>query len=457
MTNHGMTNHGMTNHGTTNHRQLHFNAFLMSCGHHEAAWRLPDSDPFANLDLGHWTRLAQLAERGAFDSVFLADAPALWGNAAHRPGGALEPTVLLTALAGVTSHIGLIATASTTYNDPFNLARRFASLDHISGGRAGWNIVTTATQAAAQNFGLDEVPGHRERYQRAAEFVDVSVALWDSWEDGAEIGDKATGRYADPARIHPVDFTGRYFRVRGPLNVPRSPQGRPLLVQAGSSEDGREFAARYAEAVFTAQQTLADAQEFYADLKGRAAKRGRDPKILPGLVPVIGSTEAEARDLEKELEELIIPEHALAHLAQVLEVPPDTLALDRPLPATISARENVRGAQSRYQLIVELARRDQLTVRQLVGRLGGGRGHRTFAGTPEQVADTIEEWSAAAAADGFNVMPAALPSGLETFVEHVIPILQKRGLARTEYAGTTLRDHYGLPRPESQFAERNAS
>jgi len=387
-------------------RQLHFNAFLMGCGHHEAAWRLPESDPFANLDLGHWTKLAQTTERGGFDSVFLADGPALWGNAKYRPGGALEPTVLLTALAAVTSRIGLIATASTTYNAPYNLARRFASLDHISGGRAGWNIVTTATRSAAQNFGLDDIPGHRERYQRAAEFVDVSIGLWDSWEDGAEIGDKATGIYADPSRIHPVDFAGEYFRVRGPLNVPRSPQGRPLLVQAGSSQDGREFAARYAEAVFTAQQTLADAQEFYADLKDRARRLGRDPdlvKILPGLVPLVGSTEAEARALEDELE----------------------------------------------GLIVDLARRDNLTVRQLIGRLGGGRGHRTFAGTPEQVADTIEEWSSAAAADGFNVMPAALPSGLETFVEHVIPILRKRGLFRTEYAGQTLRDHYGIPRPRS--------
>ena len=436
-------------------RQLHFNAFLMGCGHHEAAWRLPQSDPFANLDLGHWTNLARIAERGAFDSVFLADGPALWGDAKHRPGGALEPTVLLTALAGVTSRIGLIATASTTYNAPYNLARRFASLDHISGGRAGWNIVTTATKAAAQNFGLDDTPGHRERYQRAAEFVDVSIGLWDSWEDDAEIGDKATGVYADSSRIHPVDFAGEYFRVRGPLNVPRSPQGRPLLVQAGSSQDGREFAARYAEAVFTAQQTLRDAQEFYADLKNRARRLGRDPdliKILPGLVPVIGSTEAEARALEDELEELIVPDHGLAHLAQVLEVPPDTLALDRALPDTVYSRPPVQGAQSRYQLIVDLARRDNLTVRQLIGRLGGGRGHRTFAGTPEQVADTIEEWSAAVAADGFNVMPAALPSGLETFVEQVIPILRKRGLFRTGYAGRTLRDHYGIPRPDSQFA-----
>ena len=440
-------------------RQLHFNAFLMGCGHHEAAWRLPESDPFANLDLGHWTNLAQTCERGGFDSVFLADSPALWGNAKHRPGGALEPTVLLTALAGVTSRIGLIATASTTYNDPFNLARRFASLDHVSRGRAGWNIVTTATKAAAQNFGLDDTPGHRERYRRAAEFVDVSIGLWDSWEDGAEIGDKATGVYADPARIHPVDFAGEYFRVRGPLNVPRSPQGRPLLVQAGSSHDGREFAARYAEAVFTAQQTLADAQEFYADLKNRAGRLGRDPdviKILPGLVPVIGSTEAEARALEDELEELIVPEHGLAHLAQVLEVPPDTLALDRALPDTVYSRPPVQGAQSRYQLIVDLARRDNLTVRQLIGRLGGGRGHRTFAGTPEQVADTIAEWSGAGAADGFNVMPAALPSGLETFVDHVVPILRQRGLFRTEYTGRTLRDHYGIPRPGSQFAARPA-
>jgi FMN-dependent oxidoreductase (nitrilotriacetate monooxygenase family) len=440
-------------------RQLHLNAFLMGCGHHEAAWRLPESSPFASLDLGHWTALAQIAERGTFDSVFLADAPALWGEARHRPGGSLEPTVLLTALATVTTRIGLIATASTTYNEPYNLARGFASLDHISGGRAGWNIVTTATRAAAQNFGLDDTPAHRERYQRAGEFTDVSIALWDSWEDGAEAGDKAAGVYADPSRIHPVDFAGEYFRVRGPLNVPRSPQGRPLLVQAGSSQDGRDFAARYAEAVFTAQQTLAEAQSFYADLKGRARRFGRDPalvKILPGLVPVIGSTEAEAQALEDELEELIVPEHAVAHLAQVLEVPLDSLALDQALPDTVYSRPPVQGAQSRYQLIVDLARRDDLTVRQLIGRLGGGRGHRTFAGTPEQVADTIEAWAAAAAADGFNVMPPVLPSGLEVFVDQVIPILRQRGLFRTEYAGQTLRDHYGLPRPDSQFAGRAA-
>jgi FMN-dependent oxidoreductase (nitrilotriacetate monooxygenase family) len=439
----------------TRPRQLHFNAFLMGCGHHEAAWRLPESDPFANVDLGHWTELAQIAERGAFDSLFLADGPALLGHARYRPGASLEPTVLLTALAAVTSHIGLIATASTTYNDPYNLARRFASLDHISGGRAGWNIVTTASRAAARNFGLDDNPTHRERYQRAAEFTDVSLALWDSWEDDAQVGDKSAGIFADPAKIHPVDYQGEYFQVAGPLNVPRSPQGRPLLVQAGSSPDGRDFAARYAEAVFTAQQTLADAQEFYADMKARARRLGRDPdeiKILPGLVPFVGSTEAEARSLEDELEELIVPEYGLAQLSNVLEIPAAELALDGHLPESVYARPPVQGAQSRYQLIVELARRDNLTVRQLIGRLGGGRGHRTFAGTPEQVDDTIQEWAQAGAADGFNVMPAVLPSGLELFTEHVVPVLRQRGLFRHDYTGTTLREHYSLPRPTSQYS-----
>jgi FMN-dependent oxidoreductase (nitrilotriacetate monooxygenase family) len=436
-------------------RQLHFNAFLMSSGHHEAAWRLPGSNPFANTDLAHWRQLAQTAERAAFDSVFLADSPALWNSPKHRPAGSLEPTVLLTALATATTHIGLIATASTSYNAPFNLARRFASLDHISGGRAGWNIVTTAERSSAQNFGLDDRPSHHERYERAAEFVEVSQRLWDSWEDGAELGDKAAGLYADPDRIHRVDYEGRYFRVRGPLNVPRSPQGRPLLVQAGSSEDGREFAARYAEAIFTAQQTLEDGQQFYADMKRRARRLGRAAdllKILPGIVPVIGSTEAEAQALSDQLEELIIPQYGLAQLSRVLEIPAEALHLDQPLPDEVYRRPRVEGAQSRFDLITELGRRENLTVRQLIGRLGGGRGHRTFTGTPEQVADTIVDWFERGAADGFNVMPATLPSGLEAFADHVIPVLRRRGLFRTEYTGRTLREHYGIPRPGSQFA-----
>jgi FMN-dependent oxidoreductase (nitrilotriacetate monooxygenase family) len=430
---------------------LHLNAFLMTVGHHEAAWRLPESDPFAHTGVQHYQRLARIAERGKLDSIFLADSPVLWNSIGRRPAGGLEPTVLLTALAGVTEHIGLIATASTTYNEPYNLARRFASLDHISGGRAGWNVVTTAGVDAARNFNRAELPAHRERYERAAEFLDVAFKLWDSWEDDAAVGDKAAGVWGDDNKIHPANHVGAHFQVAGALNVPRSPQGRPLIVQAGSSTDGKELAAKYAEAVFTAQQTLAEAQAFYADLKRRTLDEGRDPdtiKILPGIVPAIGATEREARELEEELDRLIKPEHALRQLAQTLRVDPSDLHLDRQLPADLPAEDEIEAAKSRYTLIVDLARREKLTVRQLIGRLGGGRGHRTFAGTPEQVADAIQHWHENGAADGFNIMAPVLPSGLELFVDHVVPILQARGLFRTEYAGTTLRDHYGLARPD---------
>ncbi|HTN84687.1 MAG TPA: LLM class flavin-dependent oxidoreductase [Sorangium sp.] len=430
--------------------QLHLNAFLMSVGHHEASWRLPESDPFANTNVEHFKNLARIAERGRLDSLFLADSPVLWNNVGRRPAGTLEPTVLLAALAGATQHIGLIATASTTYNEPFNLARRFASLDHISGGRAGWNIVTTAGVDAARNFNLEELPAHSDRYARAAEFIDVSLKLWDSWEDDAPLGDKENGVWGDDRKIHAPRHVGRYFKVEGALNVPRPPQGYPLLVQAGSSEDGKELAARYAEAVFTAQQTLADAQQFYTDLKARVRALGRDPegiKILPGIVPVIGATEAEAQALDAELDRLIKPEYAKRQLAQTLRVRPEDLDLDAELPKDLPSEDQIEGAKSRYTLIVTLARRERLTVRQLIGRLGGGRGHRTFAGTPEQVADAIQHWWEQGAADGFNVMPPVLPSGLEAFVDHVVPILQRRGLFRTEYEGSTLRDRYGLPRP----------
>lgn len=439
-------------------RTLHLNAFLMSTGHHEASWRLPESDPFANTDIAHYQRLAKIAERGKLDSIFFADSPVLWGDIGRRPSGSIEPTVLLTAIAAVTERIGLIATASTTYNDPFNLARRFASVDHVSGGRAGWNVVTTAGPDAARNFGLDDQPAHKTRYERAAEFLDVAQKLWDSWDDDAPLGDKESGVWGDNDRVRPIDHTGTHFRVRGPLNLPRSPQGHPLIVQAGSSEDGKAFAARYAEAVFTAHQTLADAQAFYGDLKARTAALGRDPdgiKILPGIVPVIGATEAEALRLDAELDELIRPEYAVAQLARTLRVDPADLALDRELPADLPSEDEIEGAKSRYTLIVELARRESLTVRQLIGRLGGGRGHRTFAGTPEQVADAIVEWFDGGAADGFNIMPAVLPSGLEAFVEHVVPILQRRGLFREDYEGRTLREHYGLDRPVNQYTNEN--
>ena len=436
-------------------RQLHLNAFLMNTGHHEASWRLPESDPYAHVELSHYVHLARTAERGAFDSLFLADGPQLWGDLAQRPAGSLEPLTLLTALATATEHIGLIATASTSYNSPYNLARKFASLDIISGGRAGWNIVTTAGAEAARNFGLDAEPAHAERYARAAEFLDVALKLWDSWEDDAIVADKASGVWGDDRKIHPPRHRGTYFSVEGALNVPRSPQGYPLLVQAGSSEDGKVFAARYAEAVFTAQQTLADAQAFYADLKARTAAAGRDPdhiKVLPGIVPVIGSTEAEARAHERVLEDHIVYAHGVGRLESLLQLEPGTLELDAELPAVLPPEEAIEGAKSRYTLVVELARRERLTVRQLIGRLGGGRGHLTFAGTPEQVADKIETWFRQGAADGFNIMPAVLPSGLDAFVDHVVPLLRARGLLRTGYGPrTTLRERYGLPRPANQY------
>ncbi|WP_274388940.1 LLM class flavin-dependent oxidoreductase [Streptomyces cavernae] len=440
---------------TQHDRRLHLNAFLMNTGHHEASWRLPESDPYADVALDHYVNLARIAERGTFDSLFLADSPQLWGSVGQRPAGALEPLTLLTALATLTEHIGLIATASTSYNSPYNLARRFASLDIISGGRAGWNIVTTAGAEAARNFGVDEEPAHATRYERAAEFLDVAQKLWDSWEDDLIVADKAAGVWGDDAKLHPARHKGTYFSIEGALNVPRAPQGYPLLVQAGSSQDGKHFAARYAEAVFTAQQTLKAAQDFYADLKARTKAAGRDPgliKVLPGIVPVIGSTEAEARAHEQVLENHIVYGHGLERLEGLLQLRPGTLELDGRLPADLPPESAIEGARSRYTLVVELARQERLTVRQLIGRLGGGRGHLTFAGTPEQVADEIERWFTLGAADGFNIMPAVLPSGLELFVEHVVPILRTRGLLRTEYGPRqTLRERYGLPRPENQY------
>ena len=439
---------------TSPSRQLHLNAFLMEAGHHEAAWRLPESNANGDFDLAHWVALAKLAESAKFDSLFLADGPALHGTGEFRSPGQLEPLTLLTALAAATEHIGLIATVSTSYNDPYNLARRLASVDHVSGGRVGWNIVTSATAEEAANFGLDERPLHADRYERADEFLEVALKLWDSWSDDAIVVDKAAGRWADPALIRPIAHHGDHFKVAGALNVSRSPQGYPLLVQAGSSLEGRRFAAKYAEAIFTAHQTLTNAQEFYGDIKRRTAAAGRNPDqliVLPGIVPILGSTEGEARAIARQLDELRVPEYGLQALATVLEVEPHELPLDEVLPRHVVERPRREGFQSRAQLIIELATRERLTVREVLSRLGGGRGHHVFVGTPEQLVDVLLTWFHEGAADGFNVMGAALPSGLEVFVEHVLPVLRQRGLFREEYESRTLRDHYGLPRPANQF------
>ncbi|HKC29100.1 MAG TPA: LLM class flavin-dependent oxidoreductase [Jatrophihabitans sp.] len=440
-------------------RTLHLNAFLMGTGHHEASWRLPESRPEDTLTAEHYIRLAQIAERGKLDSIFFADGLAVGPNIRYGSQNNLEPLTLLAAIAVLTSRIGLIATASTTYYEPFQLARKFASLDHISNGRAGWNIVTSAGEDEALNFNRTARPAHEDRYARATEFVELAKQLWDSWGDDALVRDKESGIYADTSQIEPVEHLGEHFQVRGPLNVARPVQGHPLLVQAGSSESGREYAARFAEAVFTAQQTLADGQAFYSDLKTRIARYGRRPdevRILPGICAIIGGTEAEAKAKEAEINSLINPEYGVHQLSRMLEHDMSGYPLDGPLPA-LPGEGAISGHKSRFTLVTELARRENLTIRQLIQRLAGGRGHRVLAGTPEQVADNIELWFTSGAADGFNVMPAALPSGLEEFVDHVVPLLQQRGLFRTDYTGRTLREHYGLARPVRHTSKEYAA
>jgi len=426
-----------------NNRKVHLNVFLRATGHHAGAWRHPDSRPELELDIEYLGRLAQLAERGKLDSVFLADGYA-------GGGSKLEPFTLLSALASVTKHIGLIATVGTVYNEPFHVARQFASLDHISGGRAGWNIVTGAG-SAAHNFGRDEHPEHAERYETGEEFVEVVKQLWDSWEDDALIYDKAGGRLTDPGKVHEINFEGHTYAVKGPLNIPRPPQGYPVLVQAGSSELGKELAAKTAEVIFTAQQTFDAGREFYADVKSRLARYGRTADelvILPGLAPIVADTEAEARDLEAELHSYVDTERALRHLSERFTVDLADYDLDDPVPLDkAKPPEEFNGIRSRQEVVLDAARREGFTIRQLLYRSNGGHGHITFTGSVLQTADLIEKWFRNHAADGFNVLPQLVPTGLETFVDKVIPELQNRGLFRTEYEGATLRESLGLKRP----------
>lgn len=434
-------------------RQLHLNVNLLHSGVYPSAWRLPESRPDAFLDIDHFVRVARIAERGKLDAIFLADTPAINDRIDDRPFNALEPTVVLSAVAAVTSHVGLVATASTTYNEPYNLARRFASLDLVSRGRAGWNVVTTADAAAGRNFGFPGASEHGARYARAREFTDLVHALWDSWEDDALVGDKASGRFVDTSKVHTVDHRGSHYTVAGPLTVPRSPQGRPVTFQAGGSEDGRELAAATADAVFSLAQTVEDGAAYARDLRARAARYGRGPEallILPGLATVIGSTEAEARRRQDNLWDLVPLDYSLARLAGTLRIDPARLDLDKPLPDPLPLPPDAN--HTMFLGTLALARRDRLTVRQLLRALGGGVGHRIIVGTPEVIADDIEAWFRAGAADGFNLMPDVLPEGLETFVDAVVPILQRRGLFRHDYAGATLRDHLGLARPASRYA-----
>jgi FMN-dependent oxidoreductase (nitrilotriacetate monooxygenase family) len=388
-------------------RSLHLNLFIQGRGHHETAWRHPASTPRALTDIRYYQQLAQLAEDGLFDSVFFADHLSVGNEVAHTAKAGLEPLTTLATLATVTEKIGLIATASTTYTEPYNLARQFASLDHISGGRIGWNIVTSWLPDAARNFSYDRLPEHAERYARADEFLDVVTKLWDSWADDAVIDDRRTGRYADPERVRAINHVGSHYKIAGPLNIPRPPQGRPVLVQAGSSITGKRFAAQFAEAIFTAHLEKATAVAFYADIKAQAAAFGRKPDqvlILPGLSAIIGSTEAEAKRFWQELNELSDPKVGLERLSNRFgDHDFSHLDLDRVLSVDdFPDPSKVQAARSRAEVIIALVARERPTLRQLLHSLAGARGHYTVAGTPEQIADIIEDWFKSGAADGLR-------------------------------------------------------
>ncbi|USX15065.1 LLM class flavin-dependent oxidoreductase [Oxalobacteraceae bacterium OTU3CAMAD1] len=420
-------------------KQLSIAAFMMRHGHHVAAWRHPQTDLESN-PFKVFRQQVQSAERACLDAVFFADSLALTGG---MP--ALEPLTLLSALAASTEKIGLIGTATTTYNEPYTVARQFASLDQISEGRAGWNLVTSDNAAEAANFGRDQHVAHAARYERAREFHQVVTGLWDSWEDGALINDKDGGRLIDPARLRKLNHRGPHFAVAGPLNVSRSPQGRPVVVQAGGSEAGRELAAATAEVVFTAQPSLAKAQDFYRDMKRRLVAHGRAPeslKVMPGLFAVVGRSQGEADDKFGELQRLIEPKAGLALLGRMIgNFDLSEYPLDGPLPELPQTQD---GQRSRQQLLIDLAQGENLTIRQLYERIAGGRGHFTVVGTAQTVADQMQAWFEQEAADGFNFMAPALPGGLDDFLSLVVPELQRRGLFRTEYRGTTLREHLGL-------------
>lgn len=437
---------------TRSPRQIKLGAFLMQTGHHIAAWRHPDAQADAPVNFRHYAELARRAEAAKFDAIFLADSVGVRNTdlaslSRTARSDHFEPLTLLSALAAVTEKIGLIATVSTTYNEPYHVARKFASLDHISGGRSGWNLVTSSGQGEAQNFNLDEHVEHARRYARAAEFHDVVLGLWDSWEDDAFLRDKPSGQYFDPAKLHPLRHRGEHFSVRGPLNVSRSPQGRPVVVQAGASPAGRELAARTAEVIFVAHQTFDEAQAFYRDIKGRAVEYGRDPddiKIMPGIFPVIGRTQAEAEEKFARLQDLIHPVVGVQLLSNMIGgFDLSGYPVDGPLPDI----PETNGGKSRQQLLIDLARRDNLTIRQLYLRIAGARGHQQVVGTPQSVADQLQQWFEEDGADGFNIMSPWLPGGLDDFIELALPELRRRGLFRSEYEGATLRQHLGLARP----------
>lgn len=425
-------------------RQMHLGLFLLGTGSHVAGWRMPGAVT-SFQDIKAIQAMAAQAERGCFDLIFMGDN--LYADPGAHPSYTvrLEPLTMLAALAMVTQHIGLGATVATTYSDPWSVARAFASLDHISGGRAAWNAVTGSSAQAGPNFGRLH-PNHAERYAIAAEFVDVVRGLWDGWEEDALVADRATGLYVDPAKLHKLNHEGAHFSVRGPLNIGRSPQGRPVILQAGGSDAGLDLAARTADVVFAVVQEFEEARAQYAALKSRLPAHGRrleEVAVLPGVMPIVGRTEREALDKLAQLQAFISPTNA----RQLLQ---DRLGVDlagRDMDAPLGEMPLFDGGHGFARALLNKARRDNLTLRDIYNLLGAARGHWVLCGAAEQVADTLQHWFENGAADGFNVMPSHFPGGMEDFVELVVPILQRRGLFRTRYEGTTLRDLLGLRRP----------
>ncbi len=434
-------------------RQMRLGAFMRPVSIHTAAWRYPGGTPDANFNFAHLKRFAQKLEQGKFDAFFMADHLAVLNmpiEALKRSATvtSFDPPTLLPALAVVTERLGLIATASTTFDEPYHVARRFAALDHLSGGRAGWNVVTTSNPDAALNFGLEEHVEHGDRYKRGREFVDVVTGLWDSWADDAFIRDVESGIYFDAEKMHVLNHKGPYFSVRGPLNVARPIQGWPVIVQAGASEAGRQLAAETAEVIFAAPGNLAGGKSFYADVKGRMDVLGRprdNLKILPGALVIVGDTVDEARAKRAHLDSLVHYESAIASLSIAIGHDATKFDPDGPLPDI----PETNASKSGRERAISLAKRENLTVRQLAQRFGGYAG-LSFVGTPKTIADEMEQWLVEDGSDGFNIMFPYLPAGLEDFVDRVVPELQRRGIFRHEYEGRTLRENLGLPRPANK-------
>lgn len=420
--------------------------FAFGCGHHFAAWRAPDSSVERLGDIDYWTELARTAERGGLDAFFLADGQSVGSGAMARgPLWFLEPITTLAAIARATERIGLVTTVSSSFWDPFHAARQLAGLDHISAGRAGVNVVTSMTDDEARNHGMDRLPDHARRYARAAEFLEAVTALWGSWPRTSIVGDR-DGAYVDGGALRSIDHHGASFDVAGPLNVPSTPQGRPVVFQAGASEQGRDLAARFAEGIYAVAWDLEQALEFRSDVRRRARGHGRDPDgiaVMPGLVTHVASTEHEAREQRRALDERLPTADSLRQLSFFVGTDTSTWDLDAPVP-DLPPLESFTGPMGRYATVLQIVRTRRPTVRELLGVLAAGGGHATFIGTPEQVADEMERWVDAGAADGFNLMPPTLPGSLDDVVEHVVPILRRRGRRPAGYEGTTLRSHLGL-------------